>query len=53
MRPAPLRANRRDPSEFAVIVSFSVIALLVHVLTNGRYGYFRDELYYIACGRLR
>jgi hypothetical protein len=30
---------------------FSVIALLVHLLTNGRYGYFRDELYYIACAR--
>ena len=51
MRPAPLRANRRDPSELAVIVSFTAIALLVHLLTNGRYGYFRDELYYIACAR--
>src|SRR4029077_19818453 len=30
---------------------FSTLALLVHLLTNGRYGYFRDELYYIACGR--
>ena len=27
------------------------VALLVHLLTNGRYGYFRDELYYIACAR--
>jgi len=26
-------------------------ALLVHLPTNGRYGYFRDELYYIACAR--
>jgi hypothetical protein len=23
---------------------FSVIALLVHLLTNGRYGYFRDDI---------
>jgi hypothetical protein len=34
-------------------MSFTAIALLVHLLTKGRYGYFRDELYYIACGRLR
>jgi hypothetical protein len=38
-------------SESALIACFSFVALLVHLLTNGRYGYFRDELYYIACGR--
>jgi Dolichyl-phosphate-mannose-protein mannosyltransferase len=35
----------------ALIAFFSAVALLVHLLTNGRYGYFRDELYYIACAR--
>ena len=45
------KTNHKDPSESAIIVSFSVIALLIHLLTNGRYGYFRDELYYLACAR--
>src|SRR5213596_4020955 len=43
--------NRNYSSESALIIFFSAVALLVHLLTNGRYGYFRDELYYIACGR--
>ena len=44
-------ANRNYSSESVLIAVFSMAALLVHLLTNGRYGYFRDELYYIACGR--
>ncbi len=44
-------ANRNHFSESALIVFFAAVALLLHLLTNGRYGYFRDELYYIACGR--
>jgi dolichyl-phosphate-mannose-protein mannosyltransferase len=44
-------AKRTHPTESVLIAVFSIAALLVHLLTNGRYGYFRDELYYIACGR--
>ncbi len=33
------------------VAVFGLAALLFHLLTNGRYGYFRDELYYIACAR--
>jgi hypothetical protein len=32
------------------IVALSLFTLLVHFLTNWRYGYFGDELYFIACG---
>ncbi len=27
------------------------LAFLLHIATNWRYGYFRDELYYLDCGR--
>jgi Dolichyl-phosphate-mannose-protein mannosyltransferase len=44
-------AKRTHLSESAIIASFSLVALLVHLLTNGGYGYFRDELYYLACAQ--
>jgi Dolichyl-phosphate-mannose-protein mannosyltransferase len=47
----PAETQRHSSAESALIVFFSAIALLVHLLTNGRYGYFRDELYYMACGQ--
>src|SRR5213082_1246391 len=48
----PVAVNQRRSSADAIlIILFSVVALVVHLLTIGRYGYFRDELYYIACGR--
>jgi Dolichyl-phosphate-mannose-protein mannosyltransferase len=51
MRAVIPTAKRTDFSESVLIAVFGVVALLVHLLTNGRYGYFRDELYYIACAR--
>jgi len=35
-------------NRISLIAVFSIAALLVHLPTNGRYGYFRDELYYNA-----
>jgi hypothetical protein len=43
--------QNRFTSEHGLIAFFGAITLLIHLLTNSRYGYFRDELYYIACGR--
>ncbi|MDQ3805390.1 MAG: glycosyltransferase family 39 protein [Acidobacteriota bacterium] len=34
---------------FAVALILSALKLLLHFVTNGGYGYFRDELYYLAC----
>ena len=43
-------AGRRRVSPLAVAVYFALAKLVIHLLTSGGYGYFRDELYYIACG---
>jgi hypothetical protein len=40
-----------DKSAVIVLWTCAVVALLIHLLTNSRYGYFRDELYFIACAR--
>ncbi len=46
-KPTPSRLA----TEQKLIVFFGAVTLLVHVLTNSRYHYFRDEFYYIACGQ--
>ena len=44
------RPERFDPGgAVAVALYVSAFKLLLHLLTNGNYGYFRDELYYLAC----
>lgn len=45
-------AASRVPRGAAALVGLVALAKLVlHLATAGRYGYFRDELYYIACSR--
>src|SRR5258707_6392799 len=41
--------NRRVTTR--IIAGLALVAVIVHLLTIHRYGYFRDELYYIACAR--
>jgi Dolichyl-phosphate-mannose-protein mannosyltransferase len=37
-------------SDLAVISYLALFKLLLHFATNRNYGYFRDEMYYLACG---
>jgi len=37
--------------DLTIPLSFAILACIIHFLANGRYGYFRDELYYAACGQ--
>lgn len=37
-------------SPAAIILYFVLLKLLIHLIFNNGYGYFRDEFYYVACG---
>ncbi|HLX36730.1 MAG TPA: hypothetical protein VKR29_02980, partial [Candidatus Binataceae bacterium] len=38
-----------DSQRQRLIYAFALTAFLIHILTDGRYGYFRDELYFLDC----
>ena len=42
-------AELHVPRDLGIVWFFVATKLLVHFLFNGGYGYFRDELYYLAC----
>ncbi len=36
-------------SSLVIVLAFAVVKLVLHFVFNSNYGYFRDELYFIAC----
>jgi len=44
------REGRLSGRELAIAAGLAACALLVHLACGGRYGFFRDELYFLACG---
>lgn len=51
VRAVPLERGGWLETDEAVVLCFAAVACIAHFLWNGRYGYFRDELYYAACGQ--
>ena len=51
MEPAPVSPRAALPAfALAPVAAVAVLSVLVHAVCIERYGVFRDELYYVACG---
>src|SRR5881296_986295 len=51
----PLSASTREKQAFLadgmlIVVAIALAKLVLHCVFNNRYGYFRDEFDYMACG---
>jgi hypothetical protein len=51
-KPGPTPFSKFGPAPFLVVpLAFAAVKLALHALAITNYGYFRDELYYIACSK--
>ncbi len=50
-RPPPAPQTELQPPATGLLLTLAAITFVGHMLVAGKYGYFRDELYYIADGR--
>src|SRR5688572_14999235 len=48
--PEPRSSRELPPADVFARLGLPLLALLFHLVTAHRYGVFRDELYYVACG---
>ena len=48
--PASDRRNSLFASGTAIVLYVASIRIILYLLAGPNYGYFRDELYYLACG---
>ena len=49
-RPAAAQPSPQPLPFSRIVYCFAAISLVLHFIGRERYGFFRDELYYIACG---